>query len=519
MIRTVNSPKQQTDALPRADLYFLQNQPRSLGGPATAFGQATASTPADIWNGVALIKKGKRPVFSAPFQIDIRNPSLKKLTKKVFCVLDTRNTVVATEEFPSQLAGDVLYLSVKERLQANGLWVPEQEMEMRLHSVQEKGQNRLYNISLVSSFDIQDILDTHYLQTISIEGILNLAHAISGLVSTLLNEPAMVLYCGPNLLQLMATGDKMVYSMQFFPYEAEDTLPVFMLNQAMEILKINVKRLYGLDIKHLLALGPRYDICPSILNNSELLQPDWQQILTAPSNEDVTRFPGLYGAYFADNSFDLLPKAWRYAMLLQKLGMAATITAGVLAVGLGGYGAYLYKLNENQTMEYQRLFNSISVRQAAVAANLPPETTQKELETWLELRRAATERPRLDTILAYLAESLEPEVSVTTLDISTQPQASGQDPTHIPETAPEQTGDTGQSTQTLPTGPFHIYIVMESKGAFEETRLRINRSLSNMCSYFQLNEPDWKYDETQQRCTVTCNMTPKALKTIPGSQS
>ncbi|MEZ0329569.1 MAG: hypothetical protein ABWK15_08480 [Dissulfuribacterales bacterium] len=519
MNSAIDSQKQHAVAPPMADLYFLQNQVESLSGPAATFGQASPSTSTDIWSGIALMTKENRPVFTAPFQIDIRDPFMKKRTKRVCCILDTRNMVVATEEFPSQLTGDVLQLSIKERLQANGLWVQGQEMEMRLHSIQENGPNRLYNISLTASSDIQGIMDTLCLQGISLKGILSLAHSVSGLVSTLLNEPAMVLYCGPNLLQLMATGDKMVYSMQFFPYEAENTLPVFILNQAMEIVKMNVKRLYGLDIKNLVAVGPRYDICPSIINGIELVQPDWQRILTSPSNEEVTRFPGLYGAYFANSNFDFLPKEWRYAMTLQKFGMAATLAAGILAAGLGGYGAYLYKLNQDQTMEYQRLFNSISVRQAAIAANLPPETTKKELETWLELRSTAIERPRLDTMLAYMAEALEPEVSVVTLNISAQAQTSGQNPTPIPKTPPGQTDNTGQSVQALPTGPFHISIVMESKGTFEETRLRINRSLSNLCSNFQLDEPNWQYDETQQLCTVTCRMTPKTPKTIPGVQS
>lgn len=519
MFGTITSQKQNADTPPMADLYFLQNRPGSLAGPAAAFGQATASTPADIWSGIALMGKGGRPVFSAPFDINLRDTSLKKRTKRVRCCLDTRNTVVATEEFPSQLTGEVLRMSIKERLQANGLWLPGQEMEMHLHPIQENGPNRLYNICLTAFADIQGVMDTPCLQGIALEGILNLAHAVSGLVSTLLNEPAVVLYCGQNLLQLMATGNKMVYSIQFFPYEAGDTLPEFMLNQAIEILKINVKRLYGLELKHLLAVGPRYDICPSIISGMELLQPDWQQILTAPSNEDVTRFPGLYGAYFADTSFDLLPKGWRSAMTLQKFGMAATLVAGVLAAGLGGYGAYLYKLNQDQTLEYHRLFNSISVRQAAIAANLPPETTKRELETWLALRQAATERPRLDTMLAHMAEALEPEVSVVTLNISAQPQAGAQNPALTPQTPLGQTGDTGQSAQALPTGQFNISIVMESKGSFEETRLRINRSLSNLCSYFQLDEPNWQYDETKQVCTVTCRMTPKAPKTISGAQS
>lgn len=506
--------KQLTNKLPKSEIYFLQNKFNTFNALATHSLKEPQST--ELWHGVRLIKKEKLPVFTAPFEIDIHDVELK--TKKISCVLNSRNIVVSTEELPAQLTGTVLRLAAKERLQANGIWMPNQEMEMQLHPLKESGQNRLYNITLVPSQDIQAIMELHSLKGISLEGIMTLVHCVSGLVSTLFSEPAMVLYCEQNYLQLMAVGNKMVYFLQILPYEMEDTLPMFMLNQAMEIAKINVKRLYGLDIPRVLALGPKYHLCPSAINEIELLQPDWQSILTVPSNEHVTRFPGLYGAYFADSSLNFIPKTWQYAITLQKLGKIATVLAGILTFGIGGYGAYLYQINQHKKMEYENLFHSISTRQAAIAAHLPPDTTKAELETWLTLQKAANERPRLDDMLARIAKALEPEVTVVTLNISTMPQVqstvtSAANKPSVP--ADQQT----KTAQNMPIGPFQISLQMESKGSFEETRLRINSTLSKLCSNFQLSEPNLQYDETQKICTVTCNMTPKPLPTITEVQS
>lgn len=500
--------------LPKSELYFLQNKPDDLTKLAAPSLKETQSTNF-IWNGIGLVKRDKLPVFTAPFEIDIHDVALK--TKKISCVLDSRNVLITTEEFPSQLTGTVLKLAAKERLQANGLWIKDQEMEMRLQPLNASGQNRLYNITLIPSQEIQAIMELQGVNNISL--IVPLVHSVSSLISTLLSEPVMVLYCKRNYLKLMAVGNKMVYFLQIIPYESEDTLPLFVLNQAIDIAKINIKRLYGLDIQHILPLGPRYDICLSEnINDMPLLKPEWEKILTAPSYEDVSRFPGLYGAYFIDNSLNLIPKSWQYALTIQKLGKITTILAGILAVGIGGYGAYLYNLNQHQTMEYQRLYHAISTRQAAIAANLPLDTTKAELENWLSLKKAATERPRLDDILARIAEALEPDVSVVTLNISAMPQ--GQI-----ETTPAANKPSGpaeqqfQNTQSLPTGPFQISIQMESKGTFEDTRVRINNSLTNLCKNFQLNKPDWQYDETRKVCTVTCNMTPKSFQSTVEVQS
>lgn len=500
----VSDSKKTSTAPPKADIYFLQNKPPASAALPAASPKETGRS-AFIWHGIGLIKGGTLPVFSAPFDININDIQLKKLTKKICCVIDSRDAVIATEEFPTQLSGSVLQMAVREHLQANGLWIPGQEMKLHLKHVKESGQNRLYNITIIPSQEIDGILEHPNLQAISLDGILDIAHCVSGLISALLSEPAIVLYCDHNHLRLMAVGNNMVYFLQILPYEISDMLPAFMLNQAMEIAKINIQRLYGLEIKHVLALGPRYDICPPVINEIELFKPDWQKVLTAPSYEDVTRFPGLYGAYFADRSVDFMPKSWRYAVTVQKIGMVATLVAAVLAVGMGGYGAYLYKLNQDQTIEYQNLFNALSVRQAAISAKLPPDTTKTELENWLKLQQAAFERPRLDEILAYIADAMEPDISLVALSISAMPQGQTQAPPGANQPSSQQV--TG--IQNLPTGPFQITLQLESKGTFEDTRVRINSTLSRLCSRFQLEEPEWQYDENKQLCAVTCRMTPK----------
>ncbi len=510
-----STSKQFKTTLPESNLYFLQNTPDALTKPAAPSLKETQSANF-IWNGVGLINSGKLPVFTAPFEIDIHNVALK--TKKISCILDSRHVITATEELPSQLKGTVLQLAAKERLQANGHWIEGQEMEMHLQPLNEMGQNRLYNITLIPSQEIQGILELQGLNNISFNGIFTLIHCVSSLISTLLSEPVIVLYCERNYLKLMAIGNKMVYFLQIIPYESEDTLPMFMLNQAIDIAKKNVKKLYGLDIQHVMPIGPRYDICISEnINDMPLLKPEWEKILTAPSYEDVTRFPGLYGTYFIDNSLNLMPKSWRYGLIIQKLSKITTMLSGILAIGIGGYGAYLYHLNHNQQMEYQRLYHAISTRQAAIAANLPINITKAELENWLSLKKAATERPRLDDILARIAEALEPDVSVVTLHISAMPQ--GQIATTPAANKPSGPAEQQfKNTQNLPTGPFQISIQMESKGTFEDTRVRINNSLTTLCKNFQLSEPDWQYDETRQVCILTCNMTTKSVQSTAKAQ-
>jgi len=241
--------------------------------------------------------------------------------------------------------------------------------------------------------------------------------------------------------------------------------------------------------------------------------PDWKHCLHA-ENEDILRYPALFGALFTGSSYSYLPEEYRLASSLRRLSALLVFGAGIGAVILSGLSYQnIQKLNPLRSQlqnERQQLSGDI----AALRQQLPEPNNVTQINTFLNIQQKVAKQPSVALFLDQIATVLPQNVTLVTMNITRKAGDTEQDGAHsIP--APGQSPDMAMEhhesgsqakAEILLDQDLVVQFNCSSKGDYGRVKARFAEAIKGFSSLFSLSIVGWGYDEKSQTGYLNCEL-------------
>ncbi|WP_456384429.1 hypothetical protein [Desulfolithobacter sp.] len=426
----------------------------------------------------------------------------------LYCCLNTPRTHLLEDEFPN-LKKDLLTLQVNERIQQEGLYGDDTHFIHKIKKLGKQGERlKLSTVSIPSS-DLEQLFESARLHDKStIRRIVPAPVAIAGLLDQFTTKPVLAaLFSGENLQLLLVKAGRPLYS-QMVPPDLSGSYEETMLAQTFEIVRQNIFRQFALEVDRFICLGSHYDKCPPRIGGEEPWKPDWEAAFEAESVEDLYRFPELYGTWFAQPAYDLLPRSWKASYTAQKWGNILCSGLFCASAALAILTFYMHDDLKALRDSYGKLYDDIFLKQQEITAMLPQEEEKQLVERIVSIQEAAVRLPRVENILANIADIIPTTVKISSFTYQVD---SGSPPASLPapSAAPEHRSIIDQleaRTKKLTEGQGILRIRFTTGGNLEKVRTELKKSISGLAEKYQLENISWYYAQDSNRAFLDCDI-------------
>lgn len=464
------------------------------------------------WLRVRVSGPPNKPSFGEIEEIRGQSPAV---TGDVTMIVPSRRTHVFREEFP-KTKQEILKLRVLERIRQSGLWPDGQGPA---HLIKNLGNtasgNQILSVFTLPESDVAFLLKLgHDARGWRLTSLVPGQASIAGLVGRLTPEPVLVALFLEELLEIIIVSDAVPLHTQIVPLDTDGSLREPMLAQTFDMVSQTARRLYDLDIRHVIVTGPQRRKCPAMLGGREILQPAWDSILDVPDPSQVADHPDLFGAAFADLAYDLVPQDWKIAYTISKASGWASLAALPVSALLLASSLVLARTNSTLKADLADRTRAAETKKQHIEETLPPQPEREVRERLAGIWNRARVEHGLDEILVTLARMLPDRVRIKKMDLNRADpglQASGK----TQATATPAPGITNSADQDLlprdPASlldqPMRIAIELVTSGSFCEANKRLDAAIHNLQTSFTIERAQRRYTEETSEGLLACTIS------------
>ncbi len=452
-----------------------------------------------------VIRPGNRPVFG-PVE-PIKPAQFTQKTKLTLSII-SRQIYVIREQFLN-VKPDILSMQVDDRIKKLGVFSGSEGLVTQYKIIEKTPNSLLLSIIVLPSAELDEhLLSMHQFQPPRITKLCTQPASLAGLIGSLTDEPVLSMIIGDQELYILVSQRKIPFYTQLVPLESNSRQNLSMAFQNIELTRLNIKRLFGIEIKKVIALGPRRNLYPEIVEDATLWNPDWDKVLGTARDKDLLEHPCLFGGYFADKAFDLVPWSHRMAWVIQDamVMMSGGLLGGAICLGL---------LTINTHSKAQRLDRVLDQKLAMVKAEVKrvegimPFGKEAEIANKLfELKSQTEQQPRIDEILKALSVSIPKGVYLLNMDVSREP-ATDPNPRPVQATALTEKSRKEDDPEHILNQKIVVSVKLVTNRGFSQTKRLFEDTLSALESFFVLKNVKWIYSEKANRGTLNLLLVPR----------
>ena len=427
-----------------------------------------------------------------------------------------------TEQFPD-LKPELLSLQINKRFNDLGLAI---DGGAYVHRRRRSALNSETNCVFVR----QDFLDELYEQIRVWQGVKSLrlvpvAAAIAGLLQKITEKAIIVLLLGRQTSQVLVVKDGSPLYSQALTQAGDGIVDESLVLHALDFARMSVRKSHDVDEFFVTRFGP-------FRNNLDLTElgvtewtPDFSQVCGAASPEDVFRFPGIYGAAFADSSYDFLPGGYALSWKMQRASKVITAATAILGCILFGGWLSLQPELKQLKLQYLSLSSSLAGDQRRIAAAIPESAVLDNFDRLVNIRARSAQDVRLDILARKISLALPAQVRVTSLNVSRIKQAEGE------ESALQPPPDVSDAANGLPLDIVvdealsvperlqrqnaEVTLAAVSTGTHDEITSRFENAIAGINRLFDVQDLNWTYRESDQTGILRCQFLPLVADGLP----
>ncbi len=461
------------------------------------------------WLILPIIKGAKQPVFGKVRQ----DSSLAACGKQVGAVLESRQSYVLYESFNTGLKGEILRLQAVQRLKTQGVLLDDAKVSIAMKVVSKEPSQERYSIVTVPEIEMLSLLDVISVADMELSRIFPIHAAISALVGLVFKTPTIVFYGSESSLHVIVVVSGFPIYLQLIPLDTNNTLSEHMLYQAYEIIRLNIKRNHNIECEKIVVLGANTSYFPEMLGGYEFSKPDFSKFFSCEDPLDPIFYPELFGAFFADAAFDIIPAETHLRRKVSWVSFAAALVFGAISVAMWGGVALMHIENKKLDVMLRERVCALQNKSSALEALMPSEQERSGVEAYLSLISKLENEPRLDMFLLKFAKLVPLNVKVSSAKMlreavggaqasqeqASQEQAASQPLQNQLAIIPDKIVRTLDVASVL-----HVEFV--SKGKYGEVEERFVIARDNLCREFDIFDFGWNYLEDKQEGRMKCSI-------------
>lgn len=459
------------------------------------------------WLILPISKGAKQPVFGKVRE----DSSLAACGKQVGAVLESRQSYVLYESFNTGLKGEILRLQAIQRLKTQGVLLDDAKVSIAMKAVSKEPSQERYSIVTVPETEMLSLLDAISVADIELSRLFPIHAAISALVGLVFKTPTIVFYGSESSLHVIVVVSGFPIYLQLIPLDTNNTLSENMLYQAYEIIRLNIKRNHNIECEKIVVLGANTSYFPEMLGGYEFSKPDFSKFFSCEDPLDPILYPELFGAFFADAAFDLIPVETHLRRKVSGGSFVLVLCCGVASIVMWSGVWYVHRENMVLDTQYRQQLAALQEKNNSLVSLQPSEEEKANIELNLAMIEKLQHEPRFDSFLKAFAPLIPQHVKVSFMKMLRQGQ--------VEDSAQQLQQDQTDNTQPdavaslIPANIDNVLNVtpvvdveLVSKGVYLEVEQRFVITRDNLCRQFYVINIGWNYSEERQEGRMKCSI-------------
>jgi hypothetical protein len=459
--------------------------------------------------GASVKRRGK--VFHCAAVKEIAD-SVTPKGKACFCI-DSNKTVVEVTDLPL-LKKNILRLQVKSKIEQLAIFDVNEAISVSYQTIQQQAQQQSLSIvAIPEELIIEGIHDLTEAYDIEFLNCVSMPASIAGLLKQLGSEAVIVLLLTRDKAYVLGIHNGIALFIQGIPLAIGGEIDPEATTHAITVGRQNFSRNFDIETSRFLCMGEDREKVDYEELGEENWMPAWKHCLHA-DNEDILRYPALFGALFTGSSYSYLPEEYRLASSLRQLSTLLVFGAGIGAVILSGLS---YQNIQNLTPLRSQLQNErqlLSGEIAVLRQQLPDSSNVTRINAFLNIQKKVAKQPSVSLFLQRISTVLPQNVTLVTMNITRKAGNTEQDSVYaipVPGQSPDmemahrEPGSKAKA-EILLDQDLIVQFNCSSKGDYGRVKARFDEAIKGFSSLFSLGAVDWGYDEKSQTGYLNCEL-------------
>ncbi len=437
----------------------------------------------------------KKSVFSA---VEVSDSFFPIEKAPAYISLNTKQYSISREFFP-KLKSDVLELHINDKMKHLAFWGDVSDMKILWKTISETDKKTELALIACPLGPLDEIIDSSERSQVKINILSHFAVSIAALIGQITDEAVLAVIFDRDFLQLIAVQKTIPFYHQVVPMENDLVFDEVNVKQSIDLAQKTIETNYGIKISGIILFGENYKIIEKIIAGENIINANWDNILKCDNADDLIKYPSLFGIYFVDKSYNMLPSDILTSYLINDFLSFTGNICSAMCIFLIFLIFKFYFENNYLNSEFQRLSSEIKINSNRLYAKYPSPNEKGKIEKLVTIFNKYREQQRLDNLMADIASCLPPDVIVKKLSITL--------PLHNKK-GQSVSVDSIKLTDELMLNlgkPYNLDIIIATKGEYFKTLQELNEVKKKLTDIFFLENTVLNYDETNLEGTLTCS--------------
>lgn len=341
------------------------------------------------------------------------------------------------------------------------------------------------------------------------------AAAIAGLIRTVTDKAVLIFLVGERFSHVLVVKNGIpIYNQslaQTGPGQVEEAL----IPNAVDFARVTLKKDHDIEEFNILCLGSGRDTIHLENLGIEEWTPDFSKTVITSHPDDILHYPHLFGAYFADATYNFIPDDFEKAWLIQSVSRIAAIGACIASIALLLGWLYFQPKLKDQRIQYQKMSAKLDQQRENIQSRMPQTTMLNNFERLVNIRTNAKKEVRLDALAQQLSQALPEKVQITDFKIQRLATSGENSLSMPPEPGPDPNATMSSMSEELSVPektqarPFTLSLSCSSIGDYTEVTTRFEKTATALNKYFGVENLTWSYREADRSGILQCNLFPQ----------
>jgi len=446
-----------------------------------------------------LVSRLKKPVFSA---VEVKESILPSENVPVCLSLPTKQYTIAREFFP-RFKSDILELHITDKMKQLSFWGDVSDMKIFWKKISES--ERKTELALISfpSEHLDEIIDNSKKKQFKIKIVSHFAVSVAALIGEATDEPVLAAIFDKDLIQLIAVEKKIPFYHQVVPLENDIVFDEINIRQSIDLAQKNIENNYGIKISGIIPFGENYKVIEDIISGENIININWNNILKCDYIDDLIKYPSLFGIYFVEKSYNMLPSNIAVSYFIDDCLRMTGYLCSAMCIFFIFFIFRFYFENKALQSEFQRLSSEIKTNSSKLYHKYPSADEKDNIVKLVNIFEKYREQQRLDNLITDVASCLPPDVIVKKLSINF-PMLNKQ----AQSISVESLKLTDELLLNLGK-PYNLDIIIATRGNYYKTLHELDEVKKRLTDIFFLENAVVNYDEINSEGILTCSLSSK----------